>query len=213
MHMLRMAAVMLLGSLTAFGPGKSTNPAPERGKAAAGGSSTFSIAGPTQITSAGSYGYEACTQFYGFDVVLEFWLNGQSVDRFTIDSPAAACQTHTVNVTTTTPDFTIYAVVKVEGFNQGTTNTLSVHNAIPTPLTASIVGQGCAYPPFGNTWTAFPQGGTGGYTYHWSGVLSGTGSSISSQPSSSGYLFLEVNDSNSGYASAQIYIDTTDPGC
>src|SRR3954468_22998662 len=122
MHMLRTAVVLLAGSLTAFEPGTPTKPAhrptPASSGAIAGAPMTFTISGTTQITSAGTYGYTACSPFSGTfpPVVLEFWQNGQSVDRFSITSPGLACQTHYTNITLSTADFPIFAVVKIDGF-------------------------------------------------------------------------------------------------
>ena len=57
------------------------------------------------------------------------------------------------------------------------------------------------------TWQAFGSGGTGNYSYQWSGILSGLGSSISGVVSSS-TLYVTVTD-GSGQASNQmsVYVD------
>lgn len=64
------------------------------------------------------------------------------------------------------------------------------------PVTASIDGPSQVQPQVECTWEADVSGGTLPYSYQWSGVLSGTGSSVSGEVSSSGNLSLTVTDVN-----------------
>ncbi len=64
------------------------------------------------------------------------------------------------------------------------------------------------------TWYARPKGGSGGYSYEWSGVLSGTESSVTGQVWSSGWLNLEVTAiDDTENASKYITVDAGAPDC
>ena len=72
---------------------------------------------------------------------------------------------------------------------------LSVTTSGPTVVT------GCPC-----TWTATATGGTAPYSYQWTGVLFGTGPSISGTPSSSGSLNLTVTDAAGRTASSSRFV-------
>lgn len=55
------------------------------------------------------------------------------------------------------------------------------------------------------TWNAVVHGGNGSNSYQWSGVLSGTGPSVSGEVSSSGWLYLDVSSGGQN-ASDKLYI-------
>ena len=71
-----------------------------------------------------------------------------------------------------------------------------------SPLTASIVGPNRVRRFVTCSWDSNVSGGTPPYTYQWSGVLSGTGSSISGYLTSSGTLALNVTDAVGNVATA-----------
>jgi hypothetical protein len=61
------------------------------------------------------------------------------------------------------------------------------------PLTAWINGPSFVHPNSSSClWNGGASGGSGSYSYQWSGVLSGSGSSITGAVSQSGYLYLTV---------------------
>lgn len=80
----------------------------------------------------------------------------------------------------------------------------------PPPLSVGIsgpsyVGQGT------NTWTAVPSNGVAPFTYQWSGLVSGTGASVSSAINGSGDILLDVWDAAGHHASVSLYV--TYSGC
>lgn len=78
---------------------------------------------------------------------------------------------------------------------------------VPPPLIAEISGPSQVQPNDpACTWYADVTGGVAPYSYQWSGVLSGTGSSVSGSPSSSGWLYLDVTDSNQDADGDDFYI-------
>lgn len=78
------------------------------------------------------------------------------------------------------------------------------------PLSATIGGPNEVPDDAYCTWQGFGSGGTAPYSYSWSGVLSGSGSTKSGTVASSGWLYLTVTDANSATANAQLYV-TVDP--
>lgn len=74
------------------------------------------------------------------------------------------------------------------------------------PLIVNIGGPDKVPPNYPCTWWANVSGGSGGYTYEWSGVLSGTDSEISGSLSSSGRLYLDVTDSEGWTSGDDVYI-------
>lgn len=74
------------------------------------------------------------------------------------------------------------------------------------PLVVNIDGPDKVPPDYPCTWWANVSGGSGGYTYEWSGVLSGTDSEISGSLSSSGRLYLDVTDSEGWTSGDDVYI-------
>lgn len=84
--------------------------------------------------------------------------------------------------------------------------------APPPPFTVSIDGPSVVSPMASCTWDAAPSGGTPPYhSYQWSGVLSGTSSSVTGSVFSSDWLYLSVKDSSSpqqtAYAQKYITVD------
>ncbi len=74
------------------------------------------------------------------------------------------------------------------------------------PLTVGLYGP-TSVGSEGGTWSVETgPSGAPPYTYSWSGILSGTNSSVSGTPSSSGTLYLDVYDSNGTHASASLYV-------
>lgn len=66
----------------------------------------------------------------------------------------------------------------------------------------SLVGAGET-----NTWTAYPAGGTPGYTFQWSGALTGTGASITGQLYSSAELYLDVWDAMGRHVAVSYFVN------
>jgi hypothetical protein len=67
-------------------------------------------------------------------------------------------------------------------------------------------------------WTASVSGGITPFSYTWTGILTGNGSSVSGVPSSSGWLYLEVEDYMGRTDSYSHYVSVTSggptpPGC
>lgn len=64
-------------------------------------------------------------------------------------------------------------------------------------------------------WYATTSGGVPAVSYSWSGLLSGSSSSIAGNISSSGYLYVTAYDAYGRYASAQFFVTVDDngPGC
>lgn len=82
---------------------------------------------------------------------------------------------------------------------------LSITTSGPRSLTDGIAG----------TWSASVSYGWTPYTFTWSGVISGTGSSITRVPSGSGYVYLTVVDANGKRGTTSFWLDVTstcDPG-
>ena len=85
----------------------------------------------------------------------------------------------------------------------------------PAPLSVSISGPSTVNgSPMGCTWTALASGGTGNYSYTWSGVLSGTQSTVWGTIFNPGSLNLSVFDgSTTRTASKFISVDFEEPDC
>jgi len=83
------------------------------------------------------------------------------------------------------------------------------------PLTVTIEGPTSVRPWEFCTWQANVSGGTGGYTYQWSGVLSGTTPSVSGNVSESGSLAVTVNsgDGRQGNDEIDITVSSSAPSC
>ena len=77
------------------------------------------------------------------------------------------------------------------------------------PLDVQIAGPTYVQPWFPCEWFAQASGGGGGYSYQRSGVLSGSGSSISGSLSNSGTLRVSVTDANSDTDVAEIGIEVS----
>ena len=72
----------------------------------------------------------------------------------------------------------------------------------PPSITISIAGPDYVQPQDFSTWSAVVSGGTGPYTYSWSGPFSGSGSSISGSLNYADTIFLTVTDANGASATA-----------
>lgn len=85
----------------------------------------------------------------------------------------------------------------------------------PPPPTANITGPNEVLPESLCQWDGSASGGTPPYSYSWSGILSGSGSSILGSPSSSGVLKLTVTDAASQQDTHNRYVEVTSsaPGC
>jgi hypothetical protein len=83
------------------------------------------------------------------------------------------------------------------------------------PLNAQISGEQYVKPYYPCEWFASATGGVGPYTYQWSGVLSGSGQSISGSIGQSGSLMLTVTDSNQNTDSESWWISVSqnNPEC
>ena len=76
----------------------------------------------------------------------------------------------------------------------------------PDPLSAWINGPDEVPETESCTWQADVTGGVTPYSYQWSGVLSGSGSSITGIVGGSGYLILMVTGDESDQASDSLFI-------
>jgi len=82
----------------------------------------------------------------------------------------------------------------------------------PLPLSAGISGPTIVETGETETWWGSASGGKSPYSYEWSGVLSGTGSSITGELWSSGTLDLTVTDAEGTEASTHIIICVLEDG-
>ena len=83
----------------------------------------------------------------------------------------------------------------------------------PRPLSTTISGPTIVEPGETETWLALTFGGTSPYSYEWSGVLSGTGSSITGEVWSTGSsLELTLTDADGTEASTNIIICVLEDG-
>ncbi len=90
---------------------------------------------------------------------------------------------------------------------------VTVLDSLAPLLTVQISGPtGVPYNTSGTWSPSFGLPGTSPYTYQWTGILSGTASSITGVPAASGYLYLEVWDSAGHTAVASLYVTVCDPG-
>lgn len=85
----------------------------------------------------------------------------------------------------------------------------------PPPPTANISGPHEMTPGSLCQWNGSASGGTPPYSYSWSGILSGSGSSIMGSPSRSGVLKLRVTDAASQQDTHNRYVEVTSsaPDC
>jgi hypothetical protein len=81
----------------------------------------------------------------------------------------------------------------------------------PPTITAAISGPDAVNYDWYSTWSAEVSGGTPPYTYGWSGLFYGSGSSISGSTSSSGTLKLDVYDAVGVHANTSKWVTAT--GC
>lgn len=78
-------------------------------------------------------------------------------------------------------------------------------------LTAAISGPDAVNTDWYSTWSAQVSGGTPPYTYSWSGLFYGNGSSVSGSTSSTGDLILDVYDAASSHVTSTKTVTST--GC
>jgi hypothetical protein len=95
------------------------------------------------------------------------------------------------------------------------TSPIVLADSATTSIRALISGPGVITVGDNETWSASissPHVGYPPYTYAWSGILSGSGSSVSGSPGSSGMLYLTVQDSQGYQYSTQQYVSVCQPG-
>ena len=83
------------------------------------------------------------------------------------------------------------------------------YTVLSPPLSVTILGPNKVRPNTYCTWWASVSGGTGSYTYQWSGVLLGSGPEISGIVSGSGLLYLDVTDSGGAMGGNNLYVTVT----
>jgi len=88
---------------------------------------------------------------------------------------------------------------------------LLLYSSIPSAVEANIDGPSTVHPEDWCQWTADVEAGHSPFTYQWSGIASGTGSSISFTPTSAGTLTLKVWDALGTNSSTSMWI-TVDYG-
>ena len=103
------------------------------------------------------------------------------------------------------------------GYGVDTTyTTVTVHDDSTSALHAYISGPTYVVDGGSGTWNSSiasaPHNGTSPYTYSWSGILSGSSSSVSGVPSGTGYLYLTVHDANGLVSQASQYVTVCAPG-
>jgi hypothetical protein len=98
------------------------------------------------------------------------------------------------------------------GLTTGASNMTLVDSLAPV-LTVHIDGPDGVVSGNTGTWTAnLGLPGTGPYTYSWSGLLSGSSSSVSGSPTSSGYLNVRVIDAAADTANASLFVTVCPSG-
>ena len=96
--------------------------------------------------------------------------------------------------------------------SSGPSNATLVDSLAPV-LTVGIDGPGGVVSGNSGTWNAeIGLPGTAPYTYAWSGLFSGTASSVSGSPTASGYLNLRVIDATADTANATFYVTVCPSG-
>ena len=120
--------------------------------------------------------------------------------------------------TTANPLFTVHAggpstqqVVKVVASDQGGHSISGQTTVSSLALSAYISGYDAVNTDWYSTWTAHVSGGTPPYTYAWSGLFSGSGSTISGTTSTDGDLILDVHDASGAHVTDTKHISST--GC
>lgn len=88
----------------------------------------------------------------------------------------------------------------------GVESDLGALSTFDPPPVASIDGPSEVPPSVSCEWYAHVSGGAAPFTYSWSGVLSGSGSSVSGSLSSSGTLYLSVTDANMLTSNTSLWI-------
>ena len=80
------------------------------------------------------------------------------------------------------------------------------------PLAAYIDGPQMVPSGFSQTWNAGISGGTAPYTVQWSGLLSGSATSVSGNPTDSGTLYLDVWDAVGAHVAVSVYVTVCQNG-
>lgn len=120
--------------------------------------------------------------------------------------------------TSSNPLFTVHSggpstqqVVKVVASDESGHSVSGQTTVSALALSAYISGYDAVNTDWYSTWTAHVSGGTPPYTYAWSGLFSGSGSSISGTTSTDGDLILNVYDSSGAHVTDTKHISST--GC
>lgn len=121
-----------------------------------------------------------------------------------------------------TPSFGSFNVGLTVSPQCGYGGTLNVDGSVTladsatTALQTSISGPASVANGASGSWGAstptWPHAGTSPYTYSWSGILTGSGSSISGVPSGSGNLSVQVRDAAGASYTASLFVTVCDPG-
>lgn len=99
------------------------------------------------------------------------------------------------------------------GKSSSASTNITLTDSLAPVLTVSISGPDGVVSGNSGTWySILGLPGTSPYTYDWSGLLSGSSSSISGSPTSSGYLYLRVIDAAADTAYASLYVTVCPSG-
>ncbi len=171
------------------------------------------LTGPNQISQGGTYTWTAGKLFgaspytYSWERAPTYWGPWTS-----ICSNSSTCQ-QTVQYS----DSSFHIRVTVEDADQRSgTPGFQVTVNIPAPPAVSTYINGPGVVPEQEddckVWTAGVIGGTSPFTYSWSGLASGSSSSISFQPSNSGWLYLTVTDDEDQTDNDSFWIEVDEEG-
>jgi hypothetical protein len=96
-------------------------------------------------------------------------------------------------------------------FNYGDRD--SVCTSSPPPMmSVTISGPNEVQSTASCTWAAYPSGGSGGYTYSWAGVLTGSSAQVSGSVSQSGWLYVDVVSGDDQRAGEELYVTVSPSG-
>ncbi|MFL5617600.1 MAG: hypothetical protein ACJ79A_04295 [Gemmatimonadaceae bacterium] len=95
---------------------------------------------------------------------------------------------------------------QAERFNPYIANPPDYNQPSVAPLSAAITGKPAVIAGRSGTWSSSVSGGVAPYSYSWSGVLYGSGATVSGAPQT-GYLYLDVWDSGGRHATDSFWID------
>lgn len=121
---------------------------------------TVNITGPTSITAAGTYTWQANASGGNgsYSYAWEYRVQGGTW------SAVGTGSSYSSSVATTDPSFELRVAVTSAGHTVSNTHLVSVSSSA---LAVSISGTGFMYEGQTRTWTANPSGGNGTYTYQW----------------------------------------------